>query len=105
MQPRPPLRRQRNRGQAQLSEIAAGWAVDGNGNGNGNGILDICESRLHACPADFDQNGSIVGGDLAPILNAWGPAPGLQGLDLVPDGEINGADLAVLLKAWGPCSE
>ena len=101
MQPRPPLRRQRNRGQAQLSEIAAGWAVDG----NGNGILDICESGLLACPADFDQNGSIDGGDLAPILNAWGPAPGLQGLDLVPDGEINGADLAVLLKAWGPCSE
>ena len=103
MQPRPPLRRQRNRGQAQSSEIAAGWAV--NGNGNGNGILDICESRLHACPADFDQNGSIVGSDLAPILNAWGLAPGLQGLDLVPDGEINGADLAVLLNAWGPCSE
>ncbi len=91
----------RNRGQAQSSEIAADWAVDG----NSNGTLNICESGLHACPADFDQNGSIDGGDLAQILNAWGPAPGLPGLDLVPDGEINGADLAVLLNAWGPCSE
>jgi len=82
-------------------EIAAGWAVDG----NGNGILDICESGLLACPADFDQNGAIDTSDLAQILNAWGPAPGLPGLDLVPDGIIDGGDLAVLLNAWGTCAE
>ena len=82
-------------------EIAEGWAVDG----NGNGILDICESGLAACPADFDQNGFVDASDLAQILNAWGPAPGLPGLDLVPDGNINGADLAALLNAWGACAE
>ena len=82
-------------------EIAAGWAVDG----NNNGILDICESGLAACPADFDQNGFVDASDLAQILNAWGPAPGLPGLDLVPDGNINAADLAVLLNAWGTCAE
>ena len=82
-------------------EIAAGWAVDG----NNNGILDICESGLTACPADFDQNGFVDASDLAQILNAWGPAPGLPGLDLVPDGNINAADLAVLLNAWGTCAE
>ena len=82
-------------------EIAEGWAVDG----NGNGILDICESGLAACPADFDQNGAVDGSDLAQILNAWGPAPGLPGLDLVPDGIIDGADLAALLNAWGACAE
>ena len=82
-------------------EIAAGWAVDG----NGNGILDICESGLAACPADFDQNGFVDASDLAQILNAWGPAPGLPGLDLVPDGIIDGGDLAVLLNAWGMCAE
>jgi hypothetical protein len=82
-------------------EIAEGWAVDA----NNNGILDICESGLAACPADFDQNGAVDASDLAQILNAWGPAPGLPGLDLVPDGNINGADLAVLLNAWGACAE
>ena len=82
-------------------EIAAGWAVDA----NGNGILDICESGLTNCPADFNQDGSVNAADIAQILNAWGPAPGLPGLDLVPDGVINGADLAALLSAWGPCAE
>ncbi|MFM1867594.1 MAG: hypothetical protein RL591_1002 [Planctomycetota bacterium] len=82
-------------------EIAAGWAVDG----NGNGVLDICENGLLACPADFDQNGVVDGADLTQILNAWGPAPGLPGLDLVPDGTIDGADLAAVLNAWGVCAE
>ena len=82
-------------------EIELGIAVDA----NNNGILDICESGLAACPADFDQNGAVDASDLAQILNAWGPAPGLPGLDLVPDGNINGADLAALLNAWGACAE
>jgi hypothetical protein len=81
-------------------EIAAGLAVDG----NGNGIIDICESALSSCPADFDQNGEVNGADLAQLLNAWGPAPGLPGLDLNPDGVINGADLSILLNAWGSCA-
>ena len=72
---------------------------------NGNGAIDICESALASCPADFDQNGQVNGADLAQLLNAWGPAPGLPGLDLNPDGVINGADLAILLNAWGVCAE
>ena len=82
-------------------EIAAGLAVDA----NGNGAIDICESALASCPADFDQNGQVNGADLAQLLNAWGPAPSLPGLDLNPDGVINGADLAILLNAWGVCAE
>lgn len=82
-------------------EIAAGLAVDA----NGNGAIDICESALTSCPADFDQNGQVNGADLAQLLNAWGPAPGLPGLDLNPDGVINGADLSILLNAWGVCAE
>jgi hypothetical protein len=81
-------------------EIAAGLAFDG----NGNGIIDICESALSSCPADFDQNGEVNAADLAQLLNAWGPAPGLPGLDLNPDGVINGADLSILLNAWGSCA-
>jgi hypothetical protein len=81
-------------------EIAAGLAFDG----NGNGIIDICESALSSCPADFDQNGEVNAADLAQLLNAWGPAPGLPGLDLNPDGVINGADLSILLNAWGSCT-
>ncbi len=82
-------------------EIAAGWAVDA----NNNGILDICESGLANCPADFNHDGSVNAADIAQILGAWGPAPGLPSLDLVPDGVINGADLAVLLSVWGPCAQ
>jgi hypothetical protein len=82
-------------------EIDAGWAVDA----NRNGVIDICESALTDCPADFDRDGFIGAGDLSQILNAWGPAVGLPGLDLVPDGVIDGADLAVLLDAWGVCAE
>ena len=48
---------------------------------------------------------NVDASDLAQILNAWGPAPGLPGLDLVPDGVIDGGDLAVLLNAWGTCAE
>ena len=82
-------------------EIDAGWAIDA----NANGIIDICESTLASCPADFDQDGFVGAGDLAQILNAWGPATGVPGLDLVPDGVIDGSDLAMLLGAWGVCVE
>ena len=80
-------------------EIAAGLAVDL----NGNGVIDICESAFTTCPADFDRDGFVGPADLAQLLNAWGPAPNLPGLDLVPDGVINAADLAVMLGAWGTC--
>ncbi len=80
-------------------EIAAGLAVDL----NGNGVIDICESAFTTCPADFDRDGFVGPADLAQLLNAWGPAPNLPGLDLVPDGVINAADLAVMLGEWGTC--
>jgi alpha-tubulin suppressor-like RCC1 family protein len=81
-------------------EIDAGWAVDA----NGNGVIDICESAFQSCPADFDQNGSVDAADLSQLLNAWGPAPGLPGLDLDANGSIDAADLAALLNAWGGCA-
>jgi hypothetical protein len=80
-------------------EITAGLAVDA----NGNGVIDICESAFSTCPADFDRDGFVGPSDLAQLLNAWGPAPNLPGLDLVPDGVINAADLATILGSWGTC--
>jgi hypothetical protein len=80
-------------------EIAAGLAVDL----NGNGVIDVCEHAFTTCPADFDRDGFVGPADLAQLLNAWGPAPNLPGLDLVPDGVINAADLATILGAWGTC--
>jgi alpha-tubulin suppressor-like RCC1 family protein len=82
-------------------EIGNGWAVDT----NGNGVIDLCESAFVSCPADFDQDGFVRSSDLAQLLNAWGPVPGLPGVDLVPDGVVDGSDLAVLLGAWGVCVE
>lgn len=54
------------------------------------------------CPADFDADGSVGGGDLGVLLGAWGTAS--SGLDLDGDGVIGGGDLGIVLGAWGPCA-
>lgn len=52
------------------------------------------------CVADLDGNGIVGGGDLAPLLGAWG---GRGPADLNGDGVVGGADLSILLASWGPC--
>ncbi|MGA1045829.1 MAG: GC-type dockerin domain-anchored protein, partial [Phycisphaerales bacterium] len=53
------------------------------------------------CPADFDGDGTVSGGDLATLLAAWGTTN--PKIDLTGDGVVGGDDLAVLLSAWGDC--
>ncbi len=53
------------------------------------------------CPADFDGDGTVSGGDLATLLAAWGTTN--PKIDLTGDGTVGGDDLAVLLSAWGDC--
>ena len=50
-------------------------------------------------PADLDGDGTVGGGDLAILLNAWG-ACGACPADIDGDGQVNGADLATLLSSW-----
>ena len=56
---------------------------------------------LKTCPADFDCNGAIDGGDLGVLLGGWGQ-PGRT--DLNHDGITDGADLGLLLSGWGFCA-
>ncbi len=53
------------------------------------------------CPADFDGNGRVNGGDLTRLLGAWGTADGWH--DLAGDQVVGPEDLANLLDAWGAC--
>ncbi|NDC10374.1 MAG: hypothetical protein EBZ75_13750 [Oxalobacteraceae bacterium] len=45
----------------------------------------------------------VEGADLAIVLGAWGPCPGVCPADFNGDGVVDGSDLAVVLGAWGPC--
>jgi hypothetical protein len=53
-------------------------------------------------PADLDGDGSVGGGDLALLLQAWGGCPRSSPCpaDLDGNGVVDGADLALLLAAW-----
>ncbi len=51
------------------------------------------------CPADFDGDGFVGGGDIGSLLSNWGTPNG----DLNGDGTTNGADFGVLLTSFGPC--
>ena len=51
------------------------------------------------CDGDFNEDGSIDGGDLGIFMSSWGTPAG----DLSGDGLTDGADLGILLKRWGDC--
>ncbi|MBC23532.1 MAG: hypothetical protein CMJ32_06400 [Phycisphaerae bacterium] len=53
------------------------------------------------CPADFNEDMTVNGEDLAVLLGAWNRD--LPRYDLNEDGLIDGGDLAMLLGAWGAC--
>ena len=55
------------------------------------------------CPADFDDDGFVSGGDLGILLGAWGPCSGACDADFDDDGFVSGGDLGILLGAWGAC--
>jgi hypothetical protein len=55
------------------------------------------------CLADVTGDGSVNGGDLGVVLNAWGVADDAGTGDVNHDGMVDGADLAVLLGSWGAC--
>jgi len=58
-----------------------------------------------ACPADFDDDGTVGGADLGILLLAWGQCPDIVICpgNLAIDDVVDGADLGALLLAWGDC--
>lgn len=51
---------------------------------------------------DFDEDGTVDGGDLGVLLGAWGTCTQSPCLaDLNCDGEVDGADLGMFLGEWG----
>ena len=56
------------------------------------------------CPADFDGNGIVDGGDFGQILISWGPCPAPCAADLDGDGQVGGSDVGQILISWGPCA-
>lgn len=61
-----------------------------------------CTPSAPPCPSDIDQSGAVDAGDLAALLNAWGPCTGCAA-DLDASGAVDAADLALILNAWGAC--
>jgi hypothetical protein len=55
------------------------------------------------CLTDMTGDGSVNGGDLGVVLNAWGLADAQGTGDVNHDGVVDGADLALVLGSWGPC--
>jgi hypothetical protein len=55
------------------------------------------------CLTDVTGDGSVNGGDLGVVLNAWGLADAQGTGDVNHDGVVDGADLALVLGSWGAC--
>ena len=64
---------------------------------NGNGVPDVCEPQSN--PYDLDGDGTVGGGDLSILLNAWGQAGGMADVD--GSGTVDAADLTIILNNWG----
>ncbi|MBS0195573.1 MAG: PQQ-dependent sugar dehydrogenase [Planctomycetes bacterium] len=69
------------------------FAVPGPNDANANGIPDDCE-----CPADFNRDGGVDGGDVEAFYLVW--IAGLSQADVNFDGGVDGADVARFFEAW-----
>ena len=54
------------------------------------------------CPADFNGDGVVNGGDFGLLLGAWGCTV-CDDQDLDDNGVVSGSDIGALLSVWGPC--
>ena len=81
-------------GNSSPGQINGPWTDNG-----GNYVADECPVD---CPADFDGNGVVNGGDLGVLLAAWGTNN--PEFDLDGNGIVNGGDLGLFLSFWGICS-
>ncbi|MBS0197380.1 MAG: hypothetical protein JSR77_11545 [Planctomycetes bacterium] len=60
---------------------------------DGDGALDAC-----LCPADFNQDGGVDGGDVQSFFASW--EQGLAAADVNLDGGIDGGDVQYFFSVW-----
>lgn len=79
--------------------ITRAWtAVDASGNDDScSQVMTILPSN---CPQDLDGDGAVGAGDLAILLDSWGPCEGCNE-DFNGDDVANAVDLSQVLGAWG----
>ena len=67
-----------------------------------NGVVDVRENliRLESspCPADFNRDGGVDGGDVVDFFAAW--EGGESSADVNEDGGVDGSDTDVFFAAW-----
>ena len=78
-------------GNSSPGQINGNWTDNG-----GNTVIDECPEE---CPGDFNDDGSVDGGDLGFLLAAWGG----PNADINGDGNTDGGDLGLFLSVWGDC--
>ena len=78
-------------GNSTPGQIIGAWTDNG-----GNTVIDKCPEE---CPGDFNDDGSVDGGDLGFLLAAWGGPDA----DINGDGNTDGGDLGLFLSVWGDC--
>ena len=78
-------------GNSTPGQIIGDWINNG-----GNTVIDECPEE---CPVDFNDDGSVDGGDLGFLLAAWGGPDA----DINGDGNTDGGDLGLFLSVWGDC--
>ena len=67
----------------------------------GGNIFPVeCDS---VCPADFNGDGLVDGGDFARVLAQWGACDDDCPGDLDGNGSVDSSDLGLMLAHWGPC--
>ena len=77
---------------ADSCDIDIGTSLDA----NSNGIPDECEAP--PCPAAFNEDGGVDGGDVEAFYLAWESAA--ESADVNQDGGIDGADVEFFFIAW-----
>ena len=84
-----------NIGQLEINRARRTIAVGSYGRGAWRSVLPRA--------TDLDLNGSIDGGDLAILLDSWGPCASAFtcAADIDANGSIDGADLTLILTTWG----
>ncbi|MEY3232475.1 MAG: hypothetical protein RL689_2564 [Planctomycetota bacterium] len=68
------------------------------GSVDGNAATLTVESCEPPCPADFNQDGGVDGGDVAAFFIAWEAAD--TSADVNQDGGVDGGDLSTFFVAW-----
>jgi hypothetical protein len=58
----------------------------------------MMSTRCPTCPADFNRDGGIDGGDVEAFFAAW--EVGGSSSDVNDDGSVDGGDVETFLVAW-----